>query len=150
MAPCMADRLFVMCRGHSWLSVWAQSIHKQHVPEYQQLLSLFLCGISFILFYWCVRHVDTAGPKAVHVLAGGPLDMGMEDSAAILGPRFWIYAVGAAESVKSRMAVAGRSTIPATATMRPMYSQQLLLMDAFEQLEAMPGQVTDFDTGSNH
>ena len=75
-----------MCRGHSWLTVWAQSIHKQYVTEHQQLLPLFLCGISFLLLCWYIRHVGTAGPKAVHVLAGGPLDMGMENRAAILGP----------------------------------------------------------------
>lgn len=86
MGPCMAARCFVMCRGHSWLTVWAQSIHKQYVTEYQQLLPLFLCGISFLLFCWYIWYVGTAGSKAVHVLAGGPLDMGMEDSAAILGP----------------------------------------------------------------
>ncbi len=75
-----------MRRGHSWLTFWAQSIHKQYITEHQQFLPLFLCGISFLLFFRCIRHVDTTGPKAVHVLAGGPLDMGMEDSTAILGP----------------------------------------------------------------
>jgi hypothetical protein len=34
--------------------------------------------------------------------------------------------------------------------MRPMLIQQLLLMNAFEQLEAMLGQVTYFDNGSNY
>lgn len=34
--------------------------------------------------------------------------------------------------------------------MRPMYMQQLLLMDDLEQLEAMLGQVTDSDNGGHY